>query len=72
MSMKREAWAPVFERLSRGELHTVHAAQLIDRSERQVRRLLAAYRRRGSLALVHGNHGRRPARTQKGPGSAEG
>ena len=36
------------------------AAELLGISERQVRRILAAYRRDGAAALVHGNRGRKP------------
>ena len=36
------------------------AAELMDLSERHVRRLLAAYREFGAEALAHGNRGRRP------------
>jgi transposase len=44
-----------------GQLTAVQAAELIGRSERQVRRLLAAYRQGGAGALAHGNRGRSPA-----------
>ncbi|HCG29123.1 MAG TPA: hypothetical protein DEU95_05130, partial [Chloroflexi bacterium] len=37
------------------------AAEVLDLSVRQVRRLLAAYREDGVAALVHGNRGRVPA-----------
>ena len=36
------------------------AAELLGISERQLRRVLAAYRRDGAAALVHGNRGRKP------------
>jgi len=38
----------------------VEAAQSLGLSERQVRRLLAVYRREGAEAVVHGNRGRTP------------
>jgi transposase len=38
----------------------VEAARSLGLSERQVRRLLAAYRQEGAVAVVHGNHGRTP------------
>jgi len=44
-----------------GQLTAAQAAELIGRSERQVRRLLAAYRQGGAGALAHGNRGRSPA-----------
>jgi transposase len=46
-----------------GDLTAAAAAALLGRSVRQVRRLLAAYRRDGPAALVHGNRGRSPAHT---------
>ena len=42
------------------EVSLAEAARLMALSERQVRRLLAAYRRDGARALAHGNRGRRP------------
>ncbi len=36
------------------------AALVLDRSVRQVKRLLARYRRTGPAGLVHGNRGRTP------------
>ena len=39
------------------------AAELLDLSVRQVRRLLAAYENDGAASLVHGNRGRQPAQT---------
>ena len=42
------------------QLPTTQAAEVLGISERQVRRVLAAYRREGAAALVHGNRGRRP------------
>lgn len=48
----------VLNALERGELFMAQAADLLGLSVRQVRRLRAAYRRRGAHALVHGNRGR--------------
>ena len=42
------------------QLPTAQAAEVLGISERQVRRVLAAYRREGAAALVHGNRGRQP------------
>ncbi len=39
------------------------AAASLGLSQRQVRRVLAAYRREGAAALAHGNRGRRPVHT---------
>ena len=42
------------------QLPTTQAAEVLGISERQVRRVLAAYRREGAASLVHGNRGRQP------------
>ena len=42
------------------EITIGQAAELMDLSERHVRRLIAAYRELGAEALAHGNRGRRP------------
>ena len=42
------------------QLPRAQAAEILGVSERQVRRILAAYRRDGAAALVHGNRGRKP------------
>jgi transposase len=51
----------VLNQLLDGELVNARAADLLGMSVRQVQRLKAAYRSNGTLALVHGNRGRRPA-----------
>ena len=53
--------AVVLNRVLSGAWTQAEAAVALGRSERQVRRLLAAYRERGPAALVHGNRGRAPA-----------
>jgi transposase len=50
----------VLNRLFVGQLTATEAAVLLNRSERQVRRLCAAYRKEGAAALAHGNRGRKP------------
>ena len=50
----------VLNRLFVGQLTAAEAAVLLDVSERQVRRLFAAYRKEGAAALAHGNRGRKP------------
>ncbi len=42
----------VIERVERGELSQVDAASIINRSTRQVRRLLARYRKQGEQGLI--------------------
>lgn len=44
-----------------GDLSRREAALSLEVSERQLRRVLGAYRQQGAAALVHGNRGRRPA-----------
>lgn len=51
----------VLNRIERGELSAAAGAEVLQRSLRQVRRLLAAYRKEGVAAIAHGNRGRRPA-----------
>src|SRR5512133_2043575 len=51
----------VLNEVNRGRLSAWRAGELLGLSERQVRRILAAYREEGAAALVHGNRGRRPA-----------
>jgi transposase len=53
----------VLNRLLVGQLTAAEAAVLLSLSERQVRRLCAAYRKEGAAALAHGNRGRKPGRT---------
>jgi transposase len=43
-----------------GQLTTIDAAELLGLSLRHTRRLLAAFRRQGPVALAHGNRGRPP------------
>ncbi len=51
----------VLHHLAEGTLSLEQAAVILHRSERQVRRLLAAFEHEGPDALRHGNAGRRPA-----------
>jgi transposase len=51
----------VLNRVLVGDLTAAAAAAALERSVRQVRRMLAAYRKEGAAALVHGNRGRTPA-----------
>lgn len=50
----------VLNRILEGHLSTAEAAPLLKLSKRQVQRLLAAYRKEGVAAVVHGNRGRSP------------
>jgi transposase len=51
----------VLNRVLMGDLTAAEAADALQRSVRQVRRMLAAYRKEGAAALAHGNRGRTPA-----------
>ena len=51
----------VLNRVLMGDLTAAEAATALGRSVRQVRRMLAAYRKEGAAALAHGNRGRTPA-----------
>jgi transposase len=53
----------VFRDLDAHRMTAVEAAQSLGISERQVWRLLAAFRREGAEAVVHGNRGRAPKQT---------
>ena len=50
----------VLNQVERGDLRGKQAAALMGLCLRQMRRLLAAYRKEGSAALSHGNRGHRP------------
>ncbi len=50
----------VLNRVLVGDLTAAEAATALERSVRQVRRMLAAYRKEGAAALAHGNRGRTP------------
>src|SRR5262245_18426117 len=50
----------VLNQVIEGKLMARKAAELLKRSVRQVRRWIADYRRRGAVAVIHGNRGRRP------------
>jgi transposase len=50
----------VVRRVAAGELSVKQAAEELDVSERQMFRIVAAYRERRLAGLAHGNRGRRP------------
>ena len=51
--------AGVLARVKEGELKLVSAAEIVELSYRQTKRLWRRYRREGAQGLVHGNAGRR-------------
>jgi len=63
VDLKGKKRASVFRDLDAHRLTAVEAAQSLGITERQVWRLLAAFRREGADAVVHGNRGRMPTQT---------
>jgi transposase len=61
LSSKEQNRLGVIGKLEQGELVGRQASALLGISLRQMRRLLAGYRKKGLLALAHGNRGRTPA-----------
>src|SRR3972149_4514408 len=59
LSAKEQLRARVLNQVERREITGQQAAALVGVSLRQVRRLLAGYRKEGVRALAHGNRGRR-------------
>jgi transposase len=60
LNEKEQQRLMVLNQVERGELSGEDASVLMGLGLRQVRRLLAAYRKEGGAALAHGNRGRRP------------
>jgi transposase len=60
LNKKEQKRLLVLNRVMAGQMTAAGAAELLGLSERQVRRILAAYREEGAAALVHGNRGRAP------------
>ena len=60
LNQREQARLQVLNSLLKYQLPTTQAAEVLGISERQVRRVLAACRREGAVALVHGNRGRQP------------
>jgi transposase len=67
MANTNERRVAVVHAVAQGQLTAPAAATVLGLSERQVRRLVAAYRHAGADALRHGNTGRPPARTIPAP-----
>lgn len=61
LNQKEQRRVLILNRVERRELTGKEAAALMGLSVRQVRRLMAAYRKEGVVAIAHGNRGRRPA-----------
>ena len=63
LNQREQARLQVLNSVLEYQLPITQAAEILGISERQVRRVLAAYRREGAAALVHGNRGRQPRNT---------
>lgn len=63
MTRNRQQRIEVLHEVAQGQLTAAAAATVLGVSERQVWRLLAAYRQGGADALQHGNSGRQPVHT---------
>ena len=60
LNQREQARLQVLNSVMEYQLPKIQAAELLGISERQLRRVLAAYRRDGAAALAHGNRGRKP------------
>jgi len=60
LTMREVQRQRVLESLGSGRLTVVEAAELLQRSVRQVRRLVRRYREAGVASVPHGNRGRAP------------
>lgn len=60
MNQQEQARIQVLNSVLEHQLPIAQAAEIMGVSERHTKRLLAAYRKHGAAALVHGNRGRRP------------
>ena len=63
LNQREQARLQVLNTVLEYQLPTAQAAEVLGISERQVRRVLAAYWRERAAALVHGNRGRKPRNT---------
>jgi transposase len=63
LNSKEQTRLGVLNQVIAGQITVVAAAGLLSLSERQTRRILAAYRKEGAAALAHGNRGRTPPNT---------
>ncbi len=60
LSQKEQNRLKVLNEMNRGNLTVDQTAILLNVSQRHVWRVLAAYRKEGAAALVHGNRGKKP------------
>ena len=60
LNKKEQNRLMVLNQVERGVMSARKAAEVLGLSLRQIRRILAAYRKEGAQALAHGNRGRKP------------
>ena len=60
LNRKEQKRLTVLNKVGEGWMGDGEAAGVLELSVRQVRRLLARYRKEGAAALAHGNRGRSP------------
>jgi transposase len=60
LNKKEQKRLLVLNHIEQGKMGRVEGAEVMGISDRHVKRLLAAYRRKGIEALAHGNRGRKP------------
>ena len=63
MTKKEQERSVVLNKVLIGELSKRQAAEVLGLSVRQVKRLLAGYRKEGARVLAHGNRGKKPKHT---------
>src|SRR4030042_5162710 len=63
LNKKEQRRLMVLNQVERGDMAGKEAAEVLSLSLRQVRRILAAYRKEGAQALAHGNRRRKPNNT---------
>lgn len=61
LNRKEQKRLMVLNELEKGQITISQTAKILALSERQVKRIRAAYRKEGAQALAHGNRGRKPA-----------
>lgn len=60
LNKKEQKRLMVLNQVEKGRMGGGEAAGILDISIRQVRRIIASYRRRGAAGLAHGNRGETP------------
>src|SRR5215210_736611 len=60
LNSKEQRRLMVLNQVLQGQLTACEAGELLGLSVRQIRRMVAAYRKEGAAALAHGNRGRTP------------